>query len=383
MVLAFDSLLNNRKESATISKNLLDYVYFNSEICGGVRADGENANYGLIGWGAISPAWLVANYGDDNARTILGTVVASASLGDERWNDSVMRALLANLRTTGKLGFRGDRIDVPALQQNGWKFYHDGAPVNYSPHFESYLWACNLWAFRQTGFRPFLDKTTNAIAMTMKVYPNGWRWRDNLERAHMLLCLAWLVRVEDTAEHRDWLKHVATDLLTSQSSSGAIHDRIAGTGGGHYQIPQSNEAYGTGETPLIQNNGDPASDQLYTTGFALLGLHEAVGATGDEKLLEAENKLAEFLCRIQIRSEKFPYLNGWWFRAFDDRRWEFWASSADAGWGAWSIESGWAQAWTAATLALREKKTTVWELTAKAGVAKNFEKLREEMGLEK
>ncbi len=178
MVLALDSLLNKNKRSAAISKNLLDYVYFNSEMCGGARADPKHGAYGLIGWGAISPAWLVANYGDDNANVILATILSATCLDDKRWDESTMRALLANLRTTGKLGFRGDRIDVPALEQHGWKYFHDAAPINYSPHFEAYLWACNLWAFRETGYRPFLDKTTNAIAMTMKVYPDGWRWKN-------------------------------------------------------------------------------------------------------------------------------------------------------------------------------------------------------------
>ena len=185
-----------------------------------------------------------------------------------------------------------------------------------------------------------------------------------MERARMLLCLSWLVRLQDTPEHRHWLQVVAADLLKHQAASGAIHEWLGGTGGGHYRIPQSNEAYGTGETPLIQQNGDPASDQLYTTGFALLGLHEAAAATGDKSLRTAEDKLAEFLCRIQIRSQKIPYLNGAWFRAFDDRRWEFWSSSADIGWGAWSVESGWGQAWTAAVLGLRQKGTTFWDLTA-------------------
>src|SRR5262249_31754345 len=125
--------------------------------------------YGLIGWGAYSPAWMVANYGDDEARAMLATMAASASLRNDRWDEPLLRALLANLRTTGKLGFRGDRIDQPALGQSGWKTFHDAATVNYSPHFESYLWACDLWAYHQTGFEPFLDKATNAVAMTMKV----------------------------------------------------------------------------------------------------------------------------------------------------------------------------------------------------------------------
>jgi hypothetical protein len=292
-----------------------------------------------------------------------------------------MRALLANFRTTGKLGFRGDRIDLPALQQNGWKFYYQAEPINYSPHFESYLWACYLWAYHQTAFKPFLERSRNAIAMTMKVYPTQWRWRNNLERAHMLLCLAWLVRVEDTPEHRQWLNKVAGDLLADQQPCGAIRERLGVLDGGHYRVPQRNEDYGTSETPLLQQNGDPVTDQLYTTGFALLGLHEVVGATGDKKLKRAEDKLAEFLCRIQTRSKKFSYLNGTWFRAFDDRRWEAWASSADAGWGAWSIESGWGQAWTAAFLGLREKKVTLWDSIAKSGIGSHFEKLQAQLSI--
>ncbi len=227
MVLALDSRFNGHKQRALIASNLLDFVYFNSGMCQGPRADPQHGAYGLIGWGDIAPAWLVANYGDDNARAMLATAVAAASLKTDRWDERLMRALLANLRTTGKLGFRTDRIDLPALEKNGWKPYYDGAPVNYSPHFEAYLWATYLWAWQHTGFRPFLDRARTAISMTMKVYPDQWRWRDNLERAHMLLCLAWLVRAEDIPEHREWLTRVAGDLLAWQQPSGAIRERLA------------------------------------------------------------------------------------------------------------------------------------------------------------
>jgi hypothetical protein len=381
MVLALDYSLNGTKASRNIAGNLLNYVYFNSDMCGGVRADPKSGAFGLIGWGAISPVWLVANYGDDNANAMLSTMAAAACLKKDRWDEMLLRGLLANLRTTGKSGFRGDRIDNPALEQQGWKAFHDSATINFSPHFESYLWACNLWAYHQTGFTPFLEKTRTAIAMTMLSYPDAWRLKDNVERAHMLLCLSWLVRVDDNPQHRVWLKQVAKDLLAHQSASGAIHEWLGGTGGGHYQIPQSNEAYGTGETPLIQQNGDPASDQLYTTGFALLGLHEAVGATGDKELKQAEDQLAEFLCRIQIRSQRIQYLNGAWFRAFDDKRWEFWSSSADAGWGAWSVEAGWGQSWIATTLALRQKKTTFWELTSSSKIKNKLQKVKADMAM--
>lgn len=377
-VLAFDYLLGKNRQSRRVAENLVDFVYFKSGMCAGQRADPSHGSYGLIAWGDISPAWLIGNYGDDNARSILATITAAAALGEDRWDDVVARALLANFRVTGKLGFQGDRINNPALD-NGWEPFFNAETINYSPHFESGLWACNLWAYRATGYEGFLNRATNAIAMTMNVYPSGWRWKNHLERARMLLCLAWLVRVDDTPQHRQWLMTVANDLLQQQEPNGALRDWIDGTGGGHYKIPQSNEEYGTGETPLIQQNGDPASDQLYITGFALLGLREAVGATGDPNLKRAEDKLAEFLCRIQVRSRARPYLDGWWFRAFDDRRWEYWASSADLGWGAWSMEAGWAQAWTAVTLGLRAKKTTLWDFTKTVDIKDEFESWKPKM----
>ena len=40
---------------------------------------------------------------------------------------------------------------------------------------------------------------------------------------------------------------------------------------------------GTFEAPLNQQNDDPVSDFLYTSNFALLGLHEVRGAGGSER----------------------------------------------------------------------------------------------------
>jgi hypothetical protein len=380
MLFALDSAIHPERPSGEISRRLLDFVYFDSDLCKGPRGDPHNPAFGLVAWGSTSPLWLIANYGDDNARSLLGTLAAAACLKTDRWDEPLARATLANFRTTGRLGFRGDRIDIPDLEKNGWRHYYEADTINYAPHFESYLWALNLLAYRLTGFRPLLDRAANAIGLTMKAYPHGWRWKDNIERARMLLCLAWLVRLEDTPEHRGWLARVAGDLLERQGPTGSIHEWFGAEASGFFQIPTSNEAYGTTETPLIQQNGDPASDQLYTTGFALFGLHEAAAATGDAGLRRAEDRLARFLSRIQIRSLKFPWLDGWWFRAFDDKRWEAWASSADAGWGAWSLEAGWAPAWTAATLALRAQKANFWDfVTARRAFAKSFSKWKIQM----
>lgn len=370
MMLALDSKLNRSGKSATTARNLLKYLY--STMQAGKRADPKHPAYGLVAWGAYSHAWERQNYGDDDARVILASMTAACALKSDKWDGNLGRALLANLRTSNRLGFRPDSISMEDLEKNGWRKYHDSTDVNYSPHFESYLWACFLAAYKLTGKTEFLDATTTAIRMTMQVYPDKWRWGDNMERARMLLCLSWLVRISDTPEHLVWLRTVANDLLKSQEACGAIRERLAGAGGGHYKIPDSNESYGTAETPMIQTNDDTASDQLYTTGFALLGLHEAAAATHDPNLRTAEDRLAQYLCRIQIRSEKFPQFDGAWYRAFDFTKWDYWASSADLGWGAWSIEAGWGSAWITATLALRESQISLWDLLQKSTVAREI-----------
>jgi hypothetical protein len=215
----------------------------------------------------------------------------------------------------------------------------------------------------------------------MERYTDGWRWTNGLaqEKARMLLPLAWLVRVRDTAEHRAWLRRVFEGIAALQEPCGAIREELGLPGMGSYPPPASNDAYGGNEASLIQQNGDPVSDLLYTTNFAFLGLHEAAAATGDPEIAAVEDRLARFLCRIQVRSEAQPALDGGWFRAFDFRRWEHWGSNADAGWGAWAIESGWTQGWITSVLAMRQMDTSLWDLTAGSDIARHFEECRRRM----
>jgi len=365
---------------SAIAANLLDFWLFTSPACQRERNDPNHGAYGLIAWGISSPAWYVANYGDDNARLLLGTLGTAALLDTERWDTLAMRCLLANLRTTGRRGFRGGRIDLGSLAQ-GWRPFYDRNLVDLSPHYEAYLWACFLWAYHHTGSDLFYTRTEQALRTVMEVYPNGWDWTNGLaqERARILLPLAWLVRASDTPEHRRWLRLAVDGLLALQDSCGAIREELGPPGQGAYPPPRSNADYGASEASLIQENGDPVCDLLYTVNFAFLGLHEAAAATGWPEVVRAEDKLAEFLCRIQVRSESHPELDGGWFRAFDFERWEHWASNADAGWGAWTIESGWTQGWITSVLALRELHTSLWELTSTSRVGDHFASLRQQM----
>lgn len=371
MALSFDGVINHNEQSKNIAKNLLDYIYFISDFRKGPRNNPEHPAYGLLSWAENA---LNIYYGDDNARSILGTLVASALLNSDSWYKEVIEAILANLRTAGKYGFRHNRLETSELEKEGWRKFNEEEYIEYAPHYQAYIWACYLWAYYKTNYNPFFEKAETAIRMTMKAYPEKWHWTNGIaqERARMLLPLAWLIRVRDKQEYRDWLYLITNDLLKDQQPCGAIRESIGKVGFGSYAPPGSNEAYGTSEAPLIQENGDPVSDLLYTGNFAFIGLHEANAAINNKKLKERENKLTEFLCRIQISSKVYPYLDGGWYRAFDFKNWEYWASSSDIGWGAWSIESGWTQGWITATLGMRLQNTSLWEIIKDIKVKEKF-----------
>lgn len=358
--------------SARLATNLVEYLFTRSGLATGPRADPDSTSFGLLGWALDSPG---SYWGDDNARALLGLMATSVLMKEPRWNEAVARALLANLRTTGRTGFREACVTEPELARRGWRSYWEAAPIQHSPHFQSWLWACYLRAYDQTRFEPLRERSRTGLRALMAAYPDRWDWvlrSAGIERARALLPLAWLVRVEDTPEHRGWLRRVAGDLVALQDASGALRETIGG--GGHGTA--SNAEFGTREASLIQTDGDPVCDLLYTANFALLGLHEAAAATGDPWYAAAEERLARFLCRVQIRSTAHPEFDGAWYRAFDFRRWEYWASNADWEWGPWCIESGWTQPWIAAGLALRQRGTSLWDLTGGCDLRPQFARWR-------
>ena len=366
---------------ALTASNLLDYVYTTSTARQGDRSKPDHPAYGHIAWGITNDAWLKANYGDDNARILLSTAGAAGLLGEERWDEAMALCLLANLRTSSRHGFRPGRIDMEALEQNGWEHYFRSDLVLLHPHYESYLWACFLWAYEASGDELFYRRARAAIVRIVDAGPDNWQWTNGLaqERARMLLPLAWLVRARDTPEHRRWLHDTAVGVIALQDSCGAIGEELGDWVRGSYPPPASNEDYGKHEASLIQVNGDPVADLLYTTNFAFLGLHEAAAATGDSLYRDAADQLAAFLCRCQVRSDRRPELDGAWFRAFDFGRWEHWGSDADAGWGAWAVESGWTQGWITTVLALRQRQSSLWDLATASGVGDHLRHHRQIM----
>lgn len=374
--------------SVRIGRNLADFVLFKFDATA-PWSNPQHPAFGLIGW--CCPPTMAepvdqhgAFYGVINARIAMSVLAAASTLGEGRWDDRLLLAMLANHRTTGPSGLRPAAISPKSLEKRGWRYYYTSPQREMSCHPTGQLLAANLLVYKTTGYRPLLERTRTALGILMEAYPDKLKWWNGLqqERARLLLPLAWLVRVDDTPEHRQWLRRIVGDFLHCQAPCGGIREELGVPGNEYFRAQTSNEAYGTTETPLIQTNGDPACDLLYTLNSGFLGLHEAAAATGDAALRKAEDRLAAFLCRIQTQSQLRPELDGTWFRAFDFGRWDYWASNADAGWGAWSVETGWVQGWIVTTLALRQLHTTLWDLSVGRPLGRHLEKNLKLLSLE-
>lgn len=386
MVLALTRRISAPPHYRQVAYNLLDFLLLRSKMATGARLDPANPAYGLLGWNEATKYFKDEDgfdvyYGDDNARCLLGALATSALTGETRWQRRVWLAILANFRLIGSLGFQKFRYDQAPLLKNGWQHYHNSSIVLHDMNYQAYPWALLLWAHSRTGFQPFFDRTEKGIRMSFDAYPNQWRWSNSItsQQARFLLPLAWLVRVKNTGETRSWLKKIADELLSHQHQSGAIYEWTGPSGTGVQTPPTSNAKYGTAEGTLIQNDGDAAADLLYTMNFAFIGLHEAYAATHDPFYKEAEDRIAKFLVRVQAHSTVQPQFHGAWYRAFDFKTWEYWASNSDAGWGAWCTESGWSQSWISATLALRVLNQSLWDVLQKVPAFDEFQDLSRQM----
>ena len=372
MGMAFGEALFEKPEYGALSQKLNDLVFFKSAICRDQRADPESAAYGLLSYHTEDVEGQ--HWGDDNARSLLSAIASRSLLGLDRWDELITRAILANFRTAGRFGFRPIRISGADLKKNGWRYYYNSDMIDYCPHMQAWIWATYLWLYDNTILSPLLEKARTGLTMMMRAYPK-WRLEANRveqERCRMLLPLAWLVRVDDTPEHRQWLDTIACYVMDLQDACGAIP-----------QIPSAivatNDGYGAGECAIAHEPGDPATDTLYSINFAFIGMHEAAAATGDKRYAQSAAKMADFFIRIQTKSETRPELDGTWYRGFDYKKWDYWGSDGDAGWGIWTNEIGWTHSWIIATLALRKLNISLWDLTNNNKLTVDFEKLRDQM----
>ncbi len=378
MTLAMANEIEENKQNVKIAANLMDFLFNTDAFKTNSSKDTKMSSYGLIGWAGTRPSRY---YGDDNARIILGSILSSQIIASNKWDKQIEELILANFRTSGEKGFRSNVLTGAYIDKITWQTLMKGQLENPAPHYESWLWATYLWLYHKSGYQPLLDKAKKAIDITMSTYPDKWMWTNGIqqERAKMILPLAWLVRIEDTEQNREWLNLVCDDLLKLQVECGAIREELGKCSSGKYGAPKTNENYGHNEAPVIQTNGDPVADMLYTSNFAFFALNEAAQATNNPKYIEAVGKLAEFLVRIQSSSSRRADLDGCWFRAFDYENWEYYGSNADHGWGAWGTLTGWTQSFITTSLALKLQKTSYWDVTKDSNIGSDIDTVWSQM----
>ena len=361
LVFALDWKLNRNPASRHISGKIMDHLFNSPELC---CLDSRNPCYGMLNFYENLPTF----YGDDSCRAMLGCMISAELLDNTTWDRNILRCLLSCLRTTGPQGFRQTNLrwplDFPG--DAGWEYFQRTESCNYRPHSQAWMWAAYLLAWHLSGCREFLDSAREGISRLMMVYPDKIIWTNGFsqEIARMLLPLALLLRIENTAKHREMFKRIWRDIETILVDCGTVRETMGNLSSGMYLSPRCNEEYGTTEAALIQENGDPCCDLFYTVNFAFVGLHEAAMVTGEEIYMQAADRMAAFLTRVQAVSEQQPYLNGAWLRGFDWELWDYWGSSADNGWGAWSVETGWTNSWIASVFALRKLKMGLFDLVS-------------------
>jgi len=367
-------LLNNTKYKK-IASSIVDYVYTTSgaQETPQNRSDGSR---GLVDW--FTPPIMVQKetfYGDNDGTVMISTVALAGLLyqGQPEMDALVPKLLnqaFGMIRTTGVNGFRPASTSKGSMAASGWRSFFEGtidATAEMSiPHMQANWWAIALWAGHATGVGLFQERVYRATELLMERWPTKWTClqTETEELAHEILVLAWLVRVNNTAQPRAWLDAVASDLIAHQRDCGAIREWINTTC--IEKAPASNAAYGTGEGGLMQENTDPAADLLYAQNFALMSLHEAAHAVGPStptglRYSKAVDGLVDFFVRVQAQSTAQGNIDGAWMRACDVDKWEYWAAANDYGYGPWETETGWTIGWVSATLGFRHMNTSFWE----------------------
>jgi hypothetical protein len=398
-----------------VSANLLDYLFFNSSAMSAwPRSDPSSSVGGTLLWGmTVAPEHASTIYADDQSRIGIAAAYAAAVTGERRWDESLMRLFLGNVRLMNAAGYFQTSGVAKFFIQKGWQTFFNDTSHNENNYYQSAGRAMMLLAHALSGDQSglFFNRTRAGLQGTMAAFhgqDTGAKFSGNKkwvcqvgltsEAARVLLPLSWLVRLDDTAEHRRWVNQIAAILLERQQPSGAIKEWPFGpntTVNGsvihdqcNHHPPLSNAEYGTGESTMSQTGDDPAADLLYSNNFALQSLHEAAQATQDPKLLRAAESLRDFIIRAQVTvragrqyqtdAKESLRLEGAWLRSFDFHRWEHYAQASDWQWGPWVAETGHGMSLITMTLAAMDRNTSMWAVLTAGGarMSKLFDTLR-------
>ena len=192
-----------------------------------------------------------------------------------------------------------------------------------------------MLAYKLTKTKAFKEIAVKGMETIMAAYPETIREQSQTqEYCRLILPLSWLYWSTGEKQHKEWLYTVTNDLQKFKHKTGAYIEWDEG-----YKASMRNDV-GAGECSLLSFNGDPIADLLYSNNWLPMGFIQAYFVTGDKYFKELWKENAKFMIKAQIRSNN-NQINGAWARGFDVELMEVYGSSADIGWGPWSIVSGW------------------------------------------
>ena len=321
----FDWLLHRNERSHTRFKNI-------QQFCFQKMTDHSDGPFkGMMRWTTNNYGVC---YGDDVARTVLGTLLGMQLTDDREHLDAVCRAMDFLVSTTGTDGLRVSRTDAETLTDEKIAQLRE-TPSNFPcAHHNGFYMAALLMTYQLTGKVSYRETAERGIATLMTAFPDTVREHsETQELCRLLLPLACLYEATGKAEHRDQLYTVLARLLKHKHPKGGFLEYDTG-----YKAHRSRTA-GT-ESSLLADNGDPVADLLYSLNWLPLSFAYAYKVTKDPQFKTLWQEIAAFMTNVQMHSED-PLLDGCWCRGIDLDRREAYGMPHDVGWGACAVESGW------------------------------------------
>ena len=321
----FDWLLNKNEQSYARFKNIQQFCFEKMTE----HADGRFK--GMMRWTTNNYGVC---YGDDVARTLLGTLLCMQLTDDRQYLPTVCEALDFLISTTGTDGLRVSRTDAETLSDERIKQLRS-SPSNFPcAHHNGYYMAVLLMAYGLCGKKAYLDTAVKGLESLMAVFPDTIREHsETQELCRLILPLACLYEITGDARHKEWMYTVTNRLLSHRHEKGGFAEYDTG-----YKAHRSRTS-GT-ESSLLADNGDPIADLLYSLNWLPLAFAYAYKVTKDDKFKVLWQEIAAFMTNVQMRSAD-KLLNGCWCRGIDLDRREAYGMPHDVGWGACAVESGW------------------------------------------
>lgn len=288
-------------------------------------------------------------YADDNGWACFFALLYGATAKDDLAIESGFEAAVALRDTWGANGHRRKRIDLPHFYEvggrEGLRTESPGRDLYRSPHYEAASMAAMGLASLLTGDLSFVQVAVAGMEDYLSMWPHGilFQHSENDDASKFIVALLFCGVALSRPDLIESARRLLDPFLEAQLPSGAIPDidRL----GERYGRNRSNADYGTFESSLFCETDDLVTDQVYGTSFLLIALYIAHQALPEDDAAKLGlYRLADYLEAIQLRDTGHRFLDGGWMRAFDPRRWEYFGSAGDWGYGPFLLETGWCQA---------------------------------------